>query len=281
MEDKITLSPSRARKWIRCKKSYYWRYYQHLTRIQKGVPMSLGSVASETLAGYYSRPDRTQVSLDDCLARALDNLSPHPDVLRKSPSLGKDWNKITNVSHYLFSKYHDWAYPKDTGFEMEAVERSQQVELTSNISLLAIPDAIVSQDGSLLVFEHKVRSRYHSGDFGIDYQSVGSCLVSGSIGTLYNVLEYSHAKFYREPIVRSEEELDYFRNIYIRIGEEILSTPPEYLYPQPFKRCSCEYWELCNAEMTGLDLDDIIGELYQKSIRPKEKEEVGETEGGG
>ncbi|GAJ15633.1 unnamed protein product, partial [marine sediment metagenome] len=41
-----------------------------------------------------------------------------------------------------------------------------------------------------LILEHKVRYRYRPGDFGIDYQSVASCIVSNAIGTLYNVLEY-------------------------------------------------------------------------------------------
>jgi len=98
--------------------------------------------------------------------------------------------------------------------------------------------------------------------------------VAGTIGTLYNVIEYGKLKFHRDPIMRSDQELDYFRDMFIHIGEDILATPADRLYPMPFKRCTCEYWELCNAEMQGLDLEDIISELYRRTTgRPKETKE--------
>ena len=276
--EKIVLSPSRVRRWIRCKKSYYWRYYQHLVRVEKETAPTLGLVVGKALADYYCEGDRNQSLLDKSLESSLNHYKFRPEVDTK---LAKDWAKVTRVSKHLLSTYHEWASSRDD-FKVIHVETPQQVELTPYVSLLAIPDTIVKVDSEdNLVLEHKVRYRYRPGDFGIDYQSVGSCLVSNSIGTLYNVLEYGKLKLHRELIVRSSYELDYFRDIFIHIGEDILSTPPEELYPQPFKRCSCEYWELCNGEMMGIDVDNIISELYQKSVRPREiKEESNGKEGG-
>jgi len=125
-----------------------------------------------------------------------------------------------------------------------------------------------------MILEHKLRSRYKVGDFGIDYQSVGSCLVTGSIGTLYNVVNYSQLKFHRDLIIRDQEELDYFKNIYIQIAKEILSTNPELMYPQPFGKCSCDYYNLCYLEMTGQDVEDTINSLYNRKISRLERPEV-------
>lgn len=276
--DRIVLSPSRVRRWVRCKKAYYWRYHRQLVRTEREVAPTLGLVVGAALAKYYQEDKRArcQELVDHSLQAALGAYEPRLGVDEK---LADEWEKVRNVSKRLLSIYHDWAVPKDN-FDIIHIEKSQEVELTPQVSLLAIPDAIVSCDETNMVLEHKVRYKYRPGDFGIDYQSVGSCLVSNSIGTFYNILEYGKFRLYREPIVRSDYELNYFRNMFIHIGEDILSTPPERFYPMPFKRCSCEYWELCNGEMTGLDLDDIILELYQKSTRLKEKEKSAETEGG-
>jgi len=280
-EDKLILSPSRVKRWVRCKRSYHWRYNQHLVRIRKEVPMTLGSVVGEALADYYREEAsiRSQDSLSSSLERSIDRNSL--PFLRSAPGSenGKKWEKVVIISRGLLKGYHDWALPKDD-FEVQYVEESREVELTSNLSLLAIPDAVVAVDPeTCIILEHKVRYRYRPGDFNLDYQSVGSCLVSGAIGTIYNVLEYSKTKYHRTTHIRDKYELDYFRNLFIHIGEDILRTAPEDLYPMPMGRCHCEYFELCNAEQTGLDIEDVIKELYVESVRPK-KEIEPEEEGG-
>ncbi|MBA7667932.1 hypothetical protein ES703_76034 [subsurface metagenome] len=274
MADRITLSPSRVKRWVRCKKTYYWRYNRKLVRIRKEAPMSLGLVIGGALAEYYKlQPDERsfEVLTSTCLGKSIKSNLPE---VQGEKSKGRE--KIIRTSGLLLAHYHDWAIEKDD-FDVVMVETSHQVELTPEISLLAIPDAnVVTPEEMPLILEHKVRYRYRPGDFGIDYQSVASCIVSDAIGTLYNVLEYGKGKYHREPIIRSEQELDYFKDMFIHIGQDILSSPPERMYPMPFKRCSCEYWELCNGEMQGLDLDDIIKELYQPSSGRKGKMEGGE-----
>ena len=268
MAEQITLSPTRIRRWVRCKKSYDWRYHQKLVKVRKTVPLTLGTVVSDTLAGYYLDPpnERDQDSLNSVLASAL--LLRKPDTEDKKSF--ETWEKAAKISQILLSDYHERAFEKDN-FEIIKVETSQQIQLAPNIFLLAIPDAnVITSEGLPLIFEHKARSRYRTGDFGIDYQSVASCMVSDAIGTLYNVLEYTHGKYYRELIMRSQEELDYFKDMFIHIGEDILSTPWERMYPMPFKRCSCEYFELCVAEMQGIDIQDIIDELYVSTSKHKE-----------
>ncbi len=269
MADRITLSPSRVKRWVRCKRTYYWRYNRKLVRIRKEAPMSLGLVIGGALAEYYKlQPDAR--SFEALTSTCLDK-----SIKSNLPEIQKEREKIIRTSGLLLAHYHDWAIEKDD-FDVVMVETSHQVELTPEVSLLAIPDTnVITPEEMPLILEHKVRYRYRPGDFGIDYQSVASCIVSNAIGTLYNVLEYGKGKYHREPIIRSEQELDYFRDMFIHIGQDILSSPPERMYPMPFKRCSCEYWELCNAEMQGLDLDDIISELYQPSLgRPKEETKV-------
>jgi len=237
--------------------------------------MSLGSVVGEALAGYYqgdnSRDDQLlSTSLEHSLYRN------RPLFLGEQPSKERldDWNKIAKVSAALLSKYHGFAKEKDT-FEVISVETPYHIELTPSIHLMAIPDTVVKDqiEELPLILEHKVRYRYRPGDFNLDYQSVGSCLVSGAIGTVYNVLEYSKTKFHRTVHIRDKYELDYFRDMFIHIGEDILRTPLEDLYPSPMGRCHCEYFELCNAEQTGLDLEDVISELYIISSKGKHEEE--------
>jgi len=280
-DQEITLSPTRVKRWVRCKKSYYWRYDQHLVRERKTVPMSLGLVVGEALAEYYRLPPEkrdSDVLTLTCLDRSLKLKSS--EFLGEEPSKGLlgDWEKISSTALRLLSTYHDWAVEKDD-FEVVEVETSRKIELVPGIYLLAIPDTVVNSNELNLILEHKVRHKYRSGDFGIDYQSVASCLVTESIGTLYNVCEYSKLKFHRDPIMRSEDELDFFRKLFIHVGRDILSSSPDQMYPMPFKRCACEYWELCNAEIGGLDLDDIINELYIKTAKPeKERESEGPGE---
>lgn len=277
--EKLTLSPSKVRKWVRCRKSYHWRYNRKLVRVRKEVPMSLGSVVGKALADYYW--EAKDLRNQEKLARYLENsLSENKSsFLGKEPNKERldDWNKLERTSKALLSRYHDYAKENDE-FEVVSVETPYNIELTPKVSLMAIPDTVVKDqtEGLPLVLEHKVRYRFRTGDFGIDYQSVYSCLVSGAIGTIYNVLEYSKPKYHRDIIIRSNYELNYFKDMLVRIGNDILNTLPENMYPMPFKRCQCEYWELCQAEMTGIDIEDVIGELYTKSIRPEGAGEPGE-----
>jgi len=273
--DTIVLSPTRIRRWVRCRKSYFWRYHRKLVRLHKEVPPTLGLVVGEALAGYYRIGDyRDQDLLDKSLEASL--ASNRPKFLEEvsDEKREKEWIKTQKLSGVLLSQYHNWAFLKDN-FRVLEVERPHQISLSPAVSLLAIPDTIVALEEVPLILEHKVRYRYRPGDFGIDYQSVGSCLVSGAIGTLYNILEYSRPKFHREPIMRSEYELNYFKSMFIFLGMDILNTPPEEMYPQPFKRCQCEYWELCQAEQSGLDIEDVIKELYMSS-GPREPAKGGE-----
>jgi len=265
--DKIVLSPTMLNRWVRCRRSYHWRYNRHLVRLTKTAPLSLGIIVSEVLAAYYGvdSENRSQELIDTQLEASTKKAKPIALGENPKPKMVKEWHKIETVLPRLLSTYHQRAQPKDT-FEVVQVEARRQVELTPNIHLLAIPDAVVQVDeDTLMVFEHKVRSRYHSGDFGIDLQSAASCIVSDSIGTIYNILEYSKMKYYRELIMRSNYELDYFKDMFIHIGEDILTTPPDRLYPMPMKRCYCDYWELCNAEVQGVDLDDVVSELYRNT----------------
>ena len=271
MADQIVLSPTRVNRWVRCRRSYHWRYNRHLVRLTKSAPLSLGTVVSEVLEAYYREDSETrnQETIDTQLAISTEKARPIALGVDPKPKVLKEWKKVEMVLPRLLSTYHQRAQAKDD-FKVIQVETSQQIELAPNIYLLAIPDVIVEVDeDALMILEHKVRSRYHSGDFGIDLQSVASCMVSGSMGTIYNILEYSKMKYYREIIMRSDSERDYFKDMFINIGEEILSTPPERLYPMPMKRCYCDYWELCNAEVQGLDLDDVISVLFRDTHAEK------------
>ena len=272
MENKVVLSPTRINRWVRCRRSYHWRYNRHLVRLTKSAPLSLGIIVSEVLAAYYGvdSEDRNQEIIDRQIGVSITEAKPLALGIDPKPKVLKEWDKVVEVLPRLLSTYHKRAHLKDD-FKVIQVETSQQIELAPNIYLLAIPDAIIEVDeDTLMVFEHKVRSKYRTGDFGIDFQSVASCMVSGSIGTLYNILRYSNMKYYRENIMRSDYELDYFKYMFIRIGEDILSTPIDRLYPMPMRKCYCDYWELCMAEIEGADEDDIISALYRNTHDEKE-----------
>lgn len=279
MSEQLVLSPSRIRKWVRCKRSYHWRYNRHFVRLEKNMPMSLGIIVSEVLESYYDEHPELRSTeglkkmAEICLrGNAKLFLEINPNKERKG-----DWNRIVNIVHSLMGPYHAWAVKHDD-FEVIQTETRQEIELCDGVSLLAIPDAIVLWEESRLVLEHKVRHKYQQGMFGIDYQSAGSCLVSNSIGTIYNILRYKDMKFFREVMIRSEHELEYFRAIYVEAGKDILTTPPERMYPSPFGRCSCEYWELCNAEQTGVDIDEIINSFYRDTHTKKVNQDGGKNE---
>ena len=282
MERAITLSPSRARRWIRCKRSYYWRYERHLNKVRKDMPPTLGLVVGKTLEGYYKleATQRSQESILKLLNLTLTSWKPR---FLKDKDQEKDWQKIVGISTALITKYHAWVEQKDN-FKVLETETTHEVEIAPGIWLLAIPDAVVETEGSKLILEHKVRYRYRTGDFGVDYQAPACCLVTESIGTLFNVLEYSHGKLIREPIIRSEHELAYFKEIFISIAHDIISTclrsrwSPYEFYHMPMKRCTCEYWELCNAEIQGLDIDDIVSELYINTHAIPHEGDTKETE---
>lgn len=274
----LILSPSRVKTWMRCRKQYFWKYNMHLRRVQKESPLELGTIASEIFADYYREPSGQGLSglLTGITSAAIRK--HHDEFLGKSPQPNrtKEWNKIVNVLGSVFTRYGNWTNlvsPTDSELEVKSVETAFRINLVPDqFDLLAIPDSTARFNGSLFVLEHKLRSRYRTGDFGIDYQSVGSCLVAGAIGTIYNVVNYRDLKLHRDVIIRSNEELDYFRNIYISTGEDIVSTPPEKMYPQPMRRCSCSYWELCQAEMQGLDIREVIDALFLSTVHREEPE---------
>jgi len=111
----ITLSPSRVKTWVRCKKSYYWKYVEGLERILKAPRLSLGSIASEVFAGYYNQlpQDRNQAMLDSIVFNTLSSnkntfLGNNPNEERK-----EEWGKICRILPKVFANYHLWALGKD------------------------------------------------------------------------------------------------------------------------------------------------------------------------
>lgn len=276
----LTISPSIAKAWIRCHKSYYWRYITRLERVYKSPKLDLGSIASEVFAEYYNQipQDRNQAMLNHTVSNIL---SSHEDSflgINPNEAQKDNWAKISRIIPNVFNHYHDWAQKQDKDLKIVAVEHQYTIPLNPFIKLTAIPDTVVESHESRLILEHKLRSKYKVGDFGIDYQSVGSCLATKSIGTLYNVINYSKVKYHRDPIVRDIFELEYFYHVFLAIAKEIMSTPKEDMYPQPWGRCSCEYFELCMAEMTGIDIEDIVEELYKKREYHHRKTQVEENQ---
>jgi hypothetical protein len=277
----LTLSPSRIKTWIRCRKSYYWRYNCHLSRIQKESPLALGSLASKIFEAYYKSPveDRTQAALVEFTVHFISQYKEEFLGKEPKPDRTKEWDKIVKILSLVFSQYKAWAekYPtiSDKDFQIVEVETSRTIHLTEypfSIDLLAIPDAVVLFHNEPTIFEHKLRYKYRNGDFGIDIQSIGSCLVTNSMGTIYNAIEYSKQKLHRDLIIRSPNEVEYFKKMFIDIGNDILTCPLEHYYPQPMKKCSCSYWELCVAEMQGSDVEDIINELFVIKHREDHKD---------
>jgi hypothetical protein len=80
--------------------------------------------------------------------------------------------------------------------------------------------------------------------------------------------------------IRDEHEIEYFRKVFVDIGNDILSTPEDRMYMQPMKKCSCSYWELCMAEISGIDIEDIVRNMYTTRTKdspkdnPKENPEI-------
>lgn len=275
----LYLSPSRASTWVRCKKQYYWRYYHHLAKLEKSAPPVIGTIVGTALGWYYqSHPeDRSQEELNSMLTDAIEYHDPH---LPPNDTEGaKEWQGIIKSCVRTLQNYHQWAIEQDKSLRVISVEETYTKELTPQVTLLAIPDAVALQDNFSCILEHKCRTEYRPGDFGIDYQSVACCLVAEAIGTMYNVLKYTGGKkpYIRDTYIRSVEELDYFTRVFISIGEDILSTPAEKLYPQPVKRCYCDFWELCLAEIQGVDIQDIIESLYYNYKEEEYEEKPGNS----
>ena len=282
----LVLSPSRAKKWVRCKKEYYWRYNQKLVKFRKSMMPTLGLTVGEALAEYYGVVTGQRSSEVLSLLTEKVITIKEPKALRENDKA--EWEKIKGISRTVLSRYHPWALTKDN-FTVDTIEQPYEISLGTSgnppreIRLLAIPDAVVitNNDHIRLIFEHKLRSRYRTGDFGFDYQSAACCLVAVAAGTLFNIIKYKNLKFERELIIRSDYEVNYFANLFLTIGHEILTTPPECMYPMPMKRCACEYFELCMAEKDGADVQDIIDSYfvtstYKVETTPIETKEVEE-----
>lgn len=276
--DSVTLSPSRVEVWERCKKKYYWRYYLRLEKLRKESAPAIGSLVGEALANYYRIrwSDRTQQALSgECFDKALEKVRPEFILLDPPPEEeAQEWENTVKSARRTIQDYHGWAYPLDRKFLRLEVEKNHIGQIAPNIFLQARPDGLVSEQELLLNFEHKCRGEYSLGDFNIDIQSNFCCLTNGAEGTYYNILLYKRVtgKFIRDHVMRPPEELEYYRKMAISIGEDILSTPPSKLYPMPIKRCRCDYWELCQAEIRGLDLNGLRN-IYQISPRRLAEEE--------
>jgi hypothetical protein len=226
----------------------------------------IGTIVGVALGWYYSTPPegRSQEELNSMLVDSLNHHNP----LGENPTSADQstWKGIINSSTRTLEKYHQWAAHEDENEKILSVEKPYTKELTPRITLLAIPDVVFEKEGFNLIREHKCRGRqYREGDFGIDYQSASCCVTADCIGSQMNILHYNGGRkpYVRSNYIRSEREIDYYTWMFTQMGEDILSTPPERMYPQPIKRCACEYWELCIAEIRGLDMDDVLP-LYRK-----------------
>lgn len=285
----VTLSPSKAVVWVHCRKQYYWRYVRNLALRKKASPPTVGQIISKTFELYYNVPfkERSANFLTSCLIDAV--LENKANYLKSNFSEGEDqvrleWSRIEDMAKRSVKGYHEWASIKDKDLTVVSAETTYKIALSPTVFLLAIPDTLVVQDDFKHVLEHKWRGQpYNSGDFGIDYQSWASCLVTGSIGTMYNVLTPNTARtpFIRDFIPRTGAELSFAKALFLNVGEDILTTPVENLYPQPIKRCRCDYWELCVQEIEGWDYEDIIKECYvpyKKTLKEEKVIEVVEGE---
>jgi hypothetical protein len=265
----VLLSPSRMNVWLRCKRQYYWSYYMHLAKSGKSSPLGVGLLVGETLANYYRLPflKRSQEIIPACFEKAC--IKCKPDYLQQkdidpSAESVELWEGIMKTSARALDRYHEWAVPYDRKFRRLEVETNHIIPLTNKISLQARPDGLVEEQGQRILLEHKCRGGYRPGDFGLDVQSMACCLTSEAIGTYYNIILYEKMsnKYIRQPVIRFESGLKIFQQMFIDIGTEILETPPRRLHPHAFKRCSCDFWELCLAVMSGTDLETLVNDLY-------------------
>src|SRR5271157_3194698 len=143
----LILSPSRCRTWIRCRKSYSWKYHYHLQRRLKESPLELGVIASEIFENYYKvKPEeRSQSFLIEITTSIIQKYKAEFLGEDPKPDRIKEWDKIVKILAKTFSGYKFWAdsqkqFP-DSSFQILEVETDHTIPLTDELSLLARPDA--------------------------------------------------------------------------------------------------------------------------------------------
>lgn len=272
----------------RCPKQYEYKYVRHLAPMVAPPALQLGSIVHEALAALYDpkqdltpeeRAEHAMAAFDSAVKKAAVEMSINggsEERFQKDTAMGKQMLK-----HYI-----EEVWPNDD-FKVVAVEQRFDVRINnpetgkpSHSRFIGYIDGIVERHGNLYILEHKTAQAISTDHLVLDSQLTDYCWAMRELGTpvvgvYYNILRkvnpYSAQSkppyHYREPVFRSEAELD-------ERGAELYEEAKAirqmgHFYRNPTKDCSwdCSYRQMCIAELGGGDGSSLIGSVYKVNER--------------
>lgn len=288
----LVISHSRAKKWRRCKKLHDYRYNQHLKPRKKGVPLVKGSVIDAAIGEHNSgRPWRPVIEefrreFNRLFAEERAELGDLPTILESI------------VEGYLEAyKTDGLTYPPRRG--SRRTQLPVRVWLDNQTLFIGYIDAYPrDRNGRNWLMDHKApkripdeNSRFADIQFALyawALERTGYPVPDGIIWDYVRSIKLKKPRpndtpYYRVrlPAPKKEMVLTLVEDMR-KTAEEIRRDGPTATVRSIDWTCGrCEYFNLCQAEVRGLDSDFIRKKEFITKEEERHAAETEGTDGGG
>lgn len=264
------LSYSKISNWLKCEKLFFYKYIENLRPRVKSPPLGMGSIFGKAVSHRLKGEDPLPI-----FEAEVEEFKKQSLYLEDPSNWLSEVNRMGVLCRDLLKKF----YQMTLDYEVLEIENPLFLQLPE-VSLKAVPDGIVIWKGERVCLENKLRKRYRPKVWTLDLQSRIYCLVSGTIGTLYQFFLYGTMEIKEEPVFRTKTEMENTLSLIKEVSSRIKRAieDPEYNFlPFPSPLCGrCEYSELCISEMQGGDTEYIKNTLFE--VEGEEEEEKEEEE---
>lgn len=272
------LSYSKMMAWLKCRKSYDFKYHQGLIpqpsevsietweRFTRGILIHGGCEAAflgETIEQGVAH------AKDDVIRRGVDS-----SKLVLLPDLVKQANEVASAAMQYFSP-KNW---EPVIFnDKPLVEGQLIVPVTGFDGYQGYVDLVAREKstGMIFVIDYKTRERFedHGDDiFNMQFATYQYMLDYHNIDCVGSILFEMKPKIPKSPgtqmfkLTKTRRSKEYVQNVWNWVDKtaKIMAEDKENMYPTmyAFNCKSCYYKTICQGEMQGDDVDYIRNELY-------------------
>lgn len=270
-ENPLIISASELKDFLRCRVRWFWRHQARIVQKQKATPLIFGGIVHEILDPYYALPVRSIKRMAK-IAKAR--------TMRISP----DELSIEDVEliQAMCVGYATWAKPRDNEIDLQKIQTEMAFDLPLDAKgrirvrgFIDVAFVVGSLRRTMGMFEHKTKAQFRGDMLELNLQvSVYLWALRKLFPKKRRYIAYRNSLrkqmpgprvkadlFLREPVERSDEEIDQWALDTERIALDMLDPA---IYPNPMDACSwdCDYQMPCLMRGRPDDLEFILTRDY-------------------
>ena len=273
------LSNSEISTFKRCRKKWYYAYKEKLKPKIPDAKLMFGNGIHIALAEYYQKyflfknvkGDGQNLLLNSFKTWAKNEFKKICLNSNNDPTIVEQTKNLIKKGLKLLKAYYDFSIMNDN-FKILKAEKRIELPIMKNLIFAAKADALIKDDNGLWLMEHKTTSTldYSSKNLVLDEQATRYLWAFSEYykkdinGVLYNFLcKTKTPKFKREKVYRTPEFLKEIKS-QLLLEFEDMRKPNIYRSPDISCNWSCEFKELCVAELDKSDVEYLKDSLYEK-----------------